>query len=589
MIAIITLIVVTVTILIVVATKKHRHKKAIHSVTTKVRISHPTVFDDKTSPQSRALEWMIHYDPLQLPLPKTHDDPFIQRYIIATLVFAITPKENHNNDVRDMFHFLSNKHECLWNSKWKRIDDDDHSIQTIKMGILCESESENHEEEHDVDALIGSEHPPVTSIIVKSIQFLGGVLPPELESLKSLRHVELDGNQLKGDVPVMPYLTHLSLSYNAYTGYVPDHFSEMTRLEVLSMSGNALQGSLPKSLSALTNLKLLALDGNELTGGLAEIYPLTSLEELYLQYNSFEDHLSNGSFNRLSNLKVLDGKNNRFSGPLPDSLWNMSKLEVIDFYHNALDGHINDVIIPDHPLKYFDVSSNVLGGSLPPSMSNLRSLTHLDVSYNRFEAVLPNYLATATKMKTLLFTENDMFGPQPIPDWIRNMKDLKHLSFRLTSRTGTLPTWFGELTQLELLDLDWNHISGTIPTEMAQLSHLKYLMLNRNLMRGKIPRGVSSLPNLDVLMVDNNDFNGALELESCHISNMIADCGNPEKGCPDCDSDTQQISCPCCTSCCYDNAQRCNMEDWIPDDEFRSTYDHYGYNNLWELRLDHSN
>jgi Leucine-rich repeat (LRR) protein len=449
------------------------------------------------------------------------------------------------------------------------------------MGIICENvqHPDSHEDhDEDIDAVVGLEHPPVTSITIKSAGLLGE-LPFELESLKSLQHVELDGNQLKGDIPVMPYLRYLSLSYNAFTGYVPDHFSEMTRLEVFSMSENALQGSLPKSLSALTNLKLLALNGNELTGGLAEIYPLTSLEELYLQYNSFEDHLSNGSFNRLSDLKVLDAKSNRFYGPLPDILWNMSKLEVIDFHHNSLDGHINDVIIPNHPLKYFDVSSNVLGGSLPPSMSNLRSLTHLDVSYNRFEVVLPNYLANATKMKTLLFTENDMFGPQPIPDWIRNMKDLKHLSFRLTSRTGTIPTWFGELTQLELLDLDWNHISGTVPTEMAQLSHLKYLMLNRNIMRGKIPRAVSSLPHLDVLMVDNNDFNGALELESCHISNMIADCGDPEKGCPDCDSDTQQISCPCCTGCCYDNALRCNMEGWIvrAEDEFRGTYDQYGY------------
>jgi Leucine-rich repeat (LRR) protein len=572
------LCILSLTIFIIVGTKRHRYHKAIASITKHVRISHPDVFEDATSPQSRALQWMVNYDPLHLPLPKHPTDPFVQRYIIATFVYAITPPENHNNAVRDMFHFLSYKHECLWNSQWKRTDAD-HSIDTIKMGIICENPHPgSHVDRHeDDDATIGFEHPPVTSIVVQSAG-LRGELPPEMEFLTSLRHVALDGNQIKGQIPVMPYLTHLSVSYNALTGYVPDYFSEMTRLEVLSMSENALQGSLPTTLAGLTNLKLLALNGNELTGGLAQIYPLTSLEELYLQYNSFEDQLSNGSFRSLANLKVLDMKSNRFYGPLPDALWNLSKLEVIDFHHNSLDGHINDVIISNHPLKYLDISSNVLGGGLPPSTSNLRSLTHLDVSYNRFEATLPSHLANATRMKTLLMTENDMFGPQPIPDWIRNMKDLRHLSFRLTSRTGTIPAWFGELTNLELLDLDWNHLSGTIPTELAQLSHLKYLMLNRNIMHGKIPRAVSSLQTLEVLMVDSNDFNGALE--SCHIPFLIADCGDPEKGCPDCDSDTQQISCPCCTSCCYDNALRCNMEDWIgrADGEFRNTYDRYGYN-----------
>jgi len=476
------------------------------------------------------------------------------------------------------FHFLSDQHECLWNSEWKRADND-HALESIKMGILCRRLDDNNDlrdEDVDDDRIVGIEHPPVTSIVMHSAG-LQGELPRELESLTALQHVALDNNKIRGQVPVMPYLTHLSLSYNELTGYMPDHFSEMSRLETLSMAENALQGSLPKTLAALTNLELLALNGNQLTGGMAQIYPLSNLEEIYLAYNSFEDQLSNGSFQKLSNLKVLDMKSNRLSGPLPDALWNMTKLEVVDFHHNSLDGHINDVIRDDHPLKYLDISSNILGGGLPPSISNLRSLTHLDVSYNRFEALLPDYLANMTRMKTLLLTENDMLGPEPIPTWVRGMTDLQHLSFRLTARTGTLPTWFGELTRLQLLDLDWNHISGTIPTELGALTRLRYMMLNRNLMNGKVPSEVSSLPNLKFLMLDNNGFSG--EVDACHVPFLITDCGDPELGCPDCDSDTQKIACPCCSSCCYDYAQRCNMEDWVVqvEDEFRSDFDQYGY------------
>jgi Leucine-rich repeat (LRR) protein len=407
---------------------------------------------------------MLQDDPLSLALPTTHEDPFVQRYIVAVLVFAIA--HHGNSDIKKAYNLLSPQQECLWNTRWKR-SNDDHAVKSMSMGILCQLNDDSSDEDDDSSSpsslsspVVSETATSVTAIVLQSAG-LEGTLPPELELLTSLKHVAMDGNRLGGEVPVMPYLTHLSLAYNDFTGYLPDHFSAMSRLEVFSMAENILQGSLPKSLSALTHLKLVALNGNELTGGLEEIYKLTSLEEIYMGYNSMEDHLSNGSFRKLTNLKVIDMKSNRLGGPLPDALWNMSKLEVIDFHHNALDGHINDVIIPHHPLKYLDISANILGGGLPPSTAHLRSLTHLDVSYNRFEVLLPQHFANMTKMKTLMLTENGMFGPQPIPHWLRNMKDLKRLSFRLTSRTGTLPTWFGELTHLELLDLDWNHVSGT--------------------------------------------------------------------------------------------------------------------------------
>jgi Leucine-rich repeat (LRR) protein len=565
-----------------IATKRHHNHAGIVSITQTVRISHPDAFADSTSAQSRALHWMLHQDPLRLPLPKHYDDAFVQRYIVMTLIFSVVPPDRLV-EMQNKFSLLSSQHECWWNSQWKRADDD-HAMESTILGFVCDGatvevvDDEPEKIETDINGTIEPKQWTVTDIIWPSQDLQGG-LPPELESLTALRRINMDNNEISGRIPVMPYLQHLNLAYNSLTGYLPeDIFSQMTRLETLNLAENALQGSLPKSFAFLTDLKILALSGNELTAGLEQIYPLTSLEEIYLSYNSFEDQLSNGSFHKLSNLTVLDAKSNRLEGPLPDALWNLSKLEVIDFYHNALDGHINDVIIPNHPLKFLDVSSNILGGGLPPSISNLRELTHLDVSYNRFEVILPNYLASMTKMKSLLLTEDDMFGPAPLPNWIRGMTDLQHLSFRLTSRTGTIPTWYGELTKLELLDLDWNHISGTIPSEIGRLTRLEYLMLNRNFMNGKIPVEVSSLPNLHMLMVDNNGFSG--ELDACQVSMLVADCGDPEKGCPDCDSDTQRIACPCCTTCCYANAQRCNMQDWIVqvEDEFRGTYGRYKHN-----------
>ena len=569
--------------------KRDQRQTAIAAVTKTVRISHPDVFLDSNSPQSRALDWMIYEDEMKLSLPVKKTDPFVQRYILAVLVFALTTENTKittalsQNNTRDSFDLLSDTHECEWNSEWDRVDAFDKIgnvvNERVMLGIICGFSNEIWND----DAIsTGS----VTGIILPR-SGLEGELPPELQILSSLTRLDLNNNLIKGKIPTMPYLNDLSLAYNQLTGNLPDHFSEMTRLRSLSLSGNAFEGNLPLQFITLTDLKILALNENQLSGGLEELYRLTNLEELYLANNSFEDQLSHGSFKELTDLRVIDVKNNRISGPLPNALWKLTNLEVIDFHQNAIDGHINDVIVEGHPLKYLDASNNLLGGGFPSTVSYLTSLTHLDVSYNRLDTRLsPTHLAGMTKMRTLLLTEEDGLGPQPIPEWLRGMTDLEQVSFRLATRTGTIPTWFGELTRLELLDLDWNHISGTIPTELGRLTNLKYLMLNRNLMTGTVPTAVSYLPHLKILMLDTNEFDRvvltgdedvcSLEQFDGRIDHLIADCGRTDNGVPI----GREVECPCCTECCWDGLERCNMKDWIIEleEEYRGRYDRYEYN-----------
>mmetsp|Transcript_56817 Transcript_56817/g.138292 ORF Transcript_56817/g.138292 Transcript_56817/m.138292 type:complete len:780 (-) Transcript_56817:194-2533(-) len=589
---------------------------AISTVTSDevgVKISSPNAFEDISSPQSKALRWMLYDDVMKLPLPQNSYDPFVQRYVIAVMMFALVGDNDDissNSKVRQMYQVLSGSHECTWNGEFRR-DDDDHSIGATELGILCEDDGDSNIH-HEGDALSSSSSMTVTGIAMPS-SGLSGELPPELSLLSHLTQLVLDNNEIRFSsttttnvaynnyqyaLPVISSLTYLSLAHNALVGTIPDdsYFEHMARLTTLSFSENSLQGFLPSSMATLTELKVLALDGNDLTGGISDIIDasnngITNLQELYLAYNSFEDTLSNDSFKKLSHLKVLDLKSNKISGPLPDAIWSLTNLEVLDVHHNAFDGHINDVVKPGHKLKYMDVSENLLDKGLPPSMRHLTELTHLDLSYNRFDQLLPGpnengdtsfIFKNMTKMSTLLLTDNDMFGPQGIPHWVSHMKDLKRLSFRLTSRIGPIPTFLGELTKLELLDLDWNQLGGTIPTQLGQLTRLKYLMLNRNKLTGEIPPEVSSgLNRLKVFTVDNNDFTGTLDTCLGGMIHMVADCGDPDDGCPDCDSDTKEIACPCCTKCCFDNAMRCNMEDWgtaQAEHEFRGDYPKYGYN-----------
>ena len=549
-----------------------------------------------SSPQQKALEWIVHVDPLHVNIPElipldsleseesSTATPFLQRYIAAVFAYALTTLGSHNANHKgyhafwqNNLHFLSGSHECYWNSDWKRKDG-----STLKMGFICDDDMQ------------------ITDIILQTVD-LHGPLPVEIFHLQKLKHLALDMNRISGDIPFLPKLTHLSMAYNQLEGMclrsrsllkaflsisstfailsfvpsippnvgtLPYYLGLMSKLSYLRLSENMLQGTLDgKNLDKLKHAKILALDGNELAGNIQPIFSLTNLQELYLGYNSLSSQLSNESFRKQSNLRVLDCSNNRITGPLPDVLFNMSKLEVIDFHFNGLNGHINPLATGvERSLRYLNVAENFLEGGIPESIVELSQLTLLDVSTNRFGETLPPNLGKLSYLESLLLSENQEFGPQPIPDWLQQMTNLRHLSLQMTARTGTIPDWFSTLTNLELLDLDYNHIAGSIPSGFGDMANLKYCMLNRNWLSSTVPTELSSIPGLQILMVDNNDLTG--EIQTCsnaesQIGVLIADCGNPLEGCPDCSSETVEVVCTCCTTCCYDTDERCNTQDWL--------------------------
>jgi len=526
--------------------KRQKYLASVELVTTTLPLSHQDAFVDKHSPQSSALRWMVEEDSLQLPLPFTKSDPFVQRYVMSCLVFALTMSSSVTQGTHKAFHLLSGAHECEWNSEWKRIDGVDEAME--RLGILCDDEKN------------------VIEILFPK-QNLGGELPLELVSLDRLEKIDLSHGMIRGTIPHMPYLRNLNLGHNNLTGILSEHLAEMTHLTSLRLSDNNLEGSLPFEFGSLTNLLVLDLNRNQLTGGLEKLDTLVNLEELYLSCNSFEELLSPNSFQHLSNLRVIDASKNSLVGSLPNALRRFSNLNHMDLSYNSLDGHIGE-FEENHPLQYLDLSHNLFGGGLPISISQLSALTHLDISYNRFSSGIPrDSLAALTNLKTLIVTEDDDMGPGPLPEWLREMTHLEQLSFRLATRTGTIPTWFGELTQLELLDLDWNHLRGTIPTELGLLTNLKYLMLNMNWLTGTVPTEVSFLPNLRVLMLDTTNLaeqqilvgdEGVCEKGASRFEHLIADCS---------------MDCPCCTSCCDKSALRCNMKDWTMVYQKRVGYD----------------
>jgi Leucine-rich repeat (LRR) protein len=115
---------------------------------------------------------------------------------------------------------------------------------------------------------------------------------PNLSSLTNLQQLGLAKNQLTGSLATLisklpTHLKIIQLDQNQLTGDIPD-FKDFTELEILKLHSNQLSGSIPH-FGHLTNLQTLWLSGNQLTGeipdSLINFKQLDNSVNLDLRYN----------------------------------------------------------------------------------------------------------------------------------------------------------------------------------------------------------------------------------------------------------------------------------------------------------------
>eukprot|EP00957_Ditylum_brightwellii_P107174 8177392-Ditylum_brightwellii.AAC.1 len=127
-------------------------------ITVLTQLSGHDSIADMTSPQRKALDWMLHHDGLQLNAASPN---FVQRYSISTFYFATTNSAQDHWDKCgadalqsscpfESLRFLSSNNECNW------------------FGITCNANNE------------------ITRINMKENGLTGSSVPKELASLSSL-------------------------------------------------------------------------------------------------------------------------------------------------------------------------------------------------------------------------------------------------------------------------------------------------------------------------------------------------------------------------------------------------------------------
>ena len=198
--------------------------------------------EDADSPQSKAVDWLVHGQHGELYVHPDDSARILQRYALATLYFASTGEVGPGRDSKGAFAddgsalFLGAGDECDW-------------------GLTQCLEGET-----------------ITEINL-AYAGLTGYIPDDIGYLDGLRNFYATGNALHGTLPssfgLMSGLNELSLHENYLVGTLPSEMGQLTSLTLVLLSRNALTGTVPLSFGNLSNLEWFFSDQNaNMTGSL---------------------------------------------------------------------------------------------------------------------------------------------------------------------------------------------------------------------------------------------------------------------------------------------------------------------------------
>ena len=220
------------------------------------------------------------------------------------------------------------------------------------------------------------------------------------------------------DLFSLPNLRVLDLSLNAIDFNFGDAvFASL--LEVLDLSQCDVQSLDGIASLALTNIRKLSVASNYLDQLPADIFALTSLEELDISHNRFTGSLS-GNIGFLSNLVRLKCFGNSFSGQFPPEIGNLVKLEELLCAENSFTGVLPDELNNLSQIQKLSLhqttSSSGIGGNLP-AFTGLQQLVSLQLDGNFLEGSLPeDFLANTRRgndQVELLLGDNMLSGVVP--------------------------------------------------------------------------------------------------------------------------------------------------------------------------------
>ncbi|XP_047330063.1 receptor protein kinase TMK1-like [Impatiens glandulifera] len=359
-------------------------------------------------------------------------------------------------------------------------------------------------------------------------QNLQGTLPASLSNLTSLIKFEVMKNQLNGPIPSfagMSSLQSLLLNNNNFSSIPSDFFTGMSSLQEVFLEYNAFSPwSIPESLKDASTLKLFSATATNMIGKIPEFLNsgnFPGLTDLRLATNNLEGELPtgfsgssiqnlwlngqqgtsqlNGSLAVLQNMTQLNQvwlHSNAFSGPLPD-FSGLIMLQNFSVRDNRITGPVPDSLTKIVSLKVVNLTNNLLQGPTPifdPSvqvdMSNNSNSFCLSTPGAPCDSRVGSLLKIVQSLGYPSSFAQSWKGNDPCQSWtgiVCSNGEIIIINFPKMGLTGTISPSFSLIPSLRKIILANNNLSGTIPAELTTLSNLTELDVSNNQIHGKVP------------------------------------------------------------------------------------------------------
>ncbi|KAI8893392.1 hypothetical protein BC833DRAFT_298443 [Globomyces pollinis-pini] len=454
-------------------------------------------------------------------------------------------------------------------------------------------------------------HPTIGDLIfLKTIDLsynrLTGTIPTSFSQLSNLESLTLTGNFLIGNISPIKDLTsliNLTLSYNAFSGPITKF---TTNLEIIELTFNNFTGNLPDTFETLTKLKKINLNRNEFTGEIpVSLKNLVNSITTPVQEIDVSNNFFTGEF-QYSGPNYCYAATNQLCAPDFDSC-GISKCNAdcfiatevyfaalgvpkpfrSDFYNDcclfsftfgcseisrrvtSLDFSLmineNTTIsnsitllqsLQSFSLFYFNeenleitfpsptipdiwqnmtqlTSFSFIGfvqnakqptlGTIPNSFRYLTNLEKLVFSFAFSETYIPDFIGDLTKLRILRLNGNNVTGD--IPDIFSNFHALENLDLSFNRLSSSLSS-IQNLVNLTTLNLSFNRFTGLIPSFIGDFTSLTELSLDYNEFIGLVPKSIQDLPNLSYISVKNNQLVGKINIISSSLSYCDAQSNN---------------------------------------------------------------
>ncbi|KAK7393253.1 hypothetical protein VNO78_21803 [Psophocarpus tetragonolobus] len=381
---------------------------------------------------------------------------------------------------------------------------------------------------------------------------------PSMLQLKYLTYLDLSGNRFHNStipmfIQFLEYLQVLSLSDSHFSGRIPPHLGNLTKLTFLDLSFNSLLYADDDShwISQLSSLQYLYMSDVNLGKAQNFLQSLNMLPSLVdIQFmncglNNLHTHQLVRATN-LSRVEVFNLAENGLQSPFLDAFQNMSSIRKIDISFNHLNSTPFWLGACINLVNLYG-NNNAFYGSFAFALQSLTSLISLNLSENHFD-IVPSWLGL---LKKTIFKEmrleviynldawydlmqldlsNNEFNAT-LRAWLGKLESLKYFFVYNSNLVGTLPCdtitelinleSFGQLLNLKNIDFSANHLEGVVsnidwPKQLAYLNltnnhiieslpqdigKLTHLLLVNNLISGPVPNSlwkIDSLYNLDL-------------------------------------------------------------------------------------------